>query len=97
MELKKQEVSPERQLNLLKKIIEDIFGINTELDFSHYSFEPEVVRIKDIDWSEDLIEVLKRLKSDFYIDVEPVVGVEEINGKKEYFATLDVVLYPIEE
>ena len=93
----KKELPKEKQLEFLKSIGKDIFGLNTEIDFKVFPWEASRVVIRDIDWSDDLIEVLKRLRSDFYIDIEPEVRVDTVDEKEHYYAVLNIILYPISE
>jgi len=86
--MKKVELDSNTQLELLKTIVKDIFGYNTEIDFTHYEYEPNKITIVDIEWTDELIEILSRLRQDFYIDFEIAI--------KEDIGILSLVLYPIE-
>ena len=94
---KRKELSPTKQLELLKAIVRDVFGLNTELDFKIFPWEAPRVTIRDIDWSDDLIEVLKRLRGDFYIDIEPEIRVDTIDEEERNYAVLNITLYPVNE
>ena len=87
--MKKKELDSNTQLELLKTIVKDIFGYNTEIDFTHYEYEPNKITIVDIEWTDELIEILSRLRQDFYIDFE-------ITKKENIGQVLSIVLYPIE-
>jgi len=93
----KKELPKEKQLEFLKKIVKDIFGLNAEIDFKVFPWEASRVVIRDIDWSDDLVEVLKRLRSDFYIDIEPEIRVDTVDEKERNYAVLNITLYPVNE
>ena len=84
------------RLKLLEIAIQDIFGICATLDW--HKMEPEIdhITIRNIDWSDALIEVLARLSNDFYVEIETEIEYEESDGKKEPYSILVVNLYPRE-
>ena len=70
----------EKQLELLKKIVSRIFGYDTKIDFTKRELEADKVKIIDIDWDDDLVTILQRLREDFYILIEADSEEVEIEG-----------------
>ncbi|RLC81845.1 MAG: hypothetical protein DRI61_03320 [Chloroflexi bacterium] len=70
----------EKQLELLKKIVRSVFGYDTKIDFTKRVLEADKVKIIDIDWDDDLVTILQRLREDFYILIEADSEEVEIEG-----------------
>ncbi|RLG44767.1 MAG: hypothetical protein DRN81_03685 [Thermoproteota archaeon] len=89
------ELEERKQLELLKKIVKRIFGYDTKIDFSKWELEADQVRIVDIDWDEDLLTVLQRLREDFYVLVEPEteeVEIEDIGEVKSQILNVTLIV-----
>jgi len=91
---KKVEVEESRKVELLQMVVSGIFGLNTNIDFSKWTWEEDKLIIKDIDWSEDLLGVLNRLRDYFYIDLDSEVEQSEFNGEKVPFSKINIELVP---
>jgi len=86
---------PEKiRLKLLEIAVRDIFGITAELDWNKMEPEIDHIKIKNIDWSDSLIEVLARLSDDFYVEIDTEIEYTEIDGEKHPCPILVVNLYP---
>ena len=96
--LVKQVTIPEKaRLKLLEMAMRDIFGITAEIEWKKIEPEVDHITIKNIEWSDSLIEVLSRLTDDFYVEVDTEIEWVEINEQeKEPYSYLVVNLYPRE-
>jgi len=90
--MNKKSLSKEKQRIFLEKMIKNIFGYNVTLDFSKWTGECDRLIIKDIDFNEDLLTVLQKLREDFYVDLTTDGTVERFLGHKTVISTLDVEL-----
>jgi len=79
--MKKTEVSNKKKFKILERIVKDIFGLNVKLDWSKWSIESDKIEIRDIDWSEDLLTCLNRLRDYFFVNIELEI---EGEGKRKY-------------
>lgn len=70
MSILKVEPSKKRKLEMLIKLTQSVFGINAKIDFSKWKMEQDKIIIRDIDFDEDLLTVLQRLREYFYINIE---------------------------
>jgi hypothetical protein len=69
-EIKKITANCDEQNEIMKKIIVAIFGdYSVELDFSRWNIELPQVIIKDVDFNEDLLTVLQRLRTFFWVRI----------------------------
>jgi len=86
---------PEKsRLKLLETAFQDVFGITATLDWKKMEPEIDHIKIRNIDWSDSLIEVLARLSDDFYVEVDTEIEWVEMNNKKQACPILVVNLYP---
>lgn len=69
--MEKIEASDKEKLFIAEEIIKNLFGYNTRLDWRRWEFEIPKIIIEDVDWCEDLVTVLQRLRETFYISIEP--------------------------
>ena len=94
----KHVIIPEKsRLKLLEMAMRDIFGITAEIEWKKIEPEVDHITIKNIEWSDSLIEVLSRLTDDFYVEVDTEIEWIKINEKeKEPYSYLVVNLYPRE-
>ena len=82
------------QLKMLEMIVRDIFGLNTKLNFDRWKIEQDHLKIEDIDFDEDLLTVLQRLRDHFYVSLDTRTEEVEVLGRKTITSRLDLELYP---
>jgi hypothetical protein len=84
------ETSSKKQHELMELVIKEIFSTSYKLVFNDYGFGVNEIEIKDIQWDEDLLTILKRLKFKFDVDIKDHMC---DCGEKEYaHSTLDLQL-----
>jgi len=81
--MKRIKIPDKERADLLEKVVTTIFGINAKVDTSKFEWETDRVEIKDIDFSEDLITILNRLRNSFWVDIEVDIVQEEEVPKED--------------
>ena len=82
------------QLKMLETIVRDIFGLNTKLHFDRWKIEQDHIKIEDIDFNEDLLTILQRLRDHFYVSLDTRTEEIDVLGRKTITSRLDLKLYP---
>jgi hypothetical protein len=93
-EIKKITANCDEQNEIMKKIIVAIFGdYSVELDFSRWNIEVPQVTIKNVDYNEDMLTVLQRLRTFFWVTVRAdVCECEECQAGRNPSANLNIEL-----
>ena len=86
--------SKAEQLKMLETIVRDIFGLNTKLNFGRWKIEQDQLKVEDIDFNEDLLTILQRLRDHFYVSLDTRTEEVEVLGRKTITSRLDLELYP---
>jgi len=75
-------------------MIKNIFGAyQAEIDFTKWSGgQCDQVLIKNIDFNEDLLTVLQRLRESFWVEIQTDGEIEKFNGGKTVFTSLNIEL-----
>jgi len=99
--MKRIEASKEAKYKILEQMVKAIFGITTKLNFKKWSMELDKIVIENIDYNEDLLTVLQRLRDYFWVTIETVtyedeIELEEGKKKKVCCSRLDLELIPRE-
>lgn len=82
--MKKQTPNDHKKLELMEKVVRSSFGINAKLDYSKWPMEQDKIVIHDIDFNEDLLEILSRLRNEFYIDLDVELSEPDPSTKRQY-------------
>jgi len=78
-------------------MVKSIFGINVKLNFGKWSMELDKIVVEDIDYDEDLLTILQRLREYFWVTIETEtyedeVEIEEGKKRKVNFSRLNLEL-----